>query len=139
MLAALAAAGCRSGGGVSAGSPAPAVSPIVGKWSGKSEVKGGDLQKLANSAAGGPLTGPSSMTLNSGGTGFLKVADRPEVPISWKEEGDRLILSLRGADGDGASSPSTNGPWVAKWSSADRTWTIDMEKVKVILNHHEVP
>lgn len=139
ILAALALAllpGCSDSGQVNAGSPKPGFSPVIGKWTGKSEVKGGDLQKFANSVAGGPLTGPSSMTLNSGGTGFLKVADRPEIPISWKEEGDRLVLQPSGVNGPSDAKAGSGGPWVAKWSNDARTWTIDMEKVKVILDHH---
>ena len=137
MLAALTLAGCNSGGRVNAGTAAPGFSPFVGTWTGKSEVKGGDLQKFANSVAGGPLTGPSSMTLNSDGTGFLKVADSPERPIAWKQEGDRLILQPSGVNGPSDAKPDSGGPWVAKWSNDDRTWTIDMEKMRVILNHHE--
>jgi hypothetical protein len=131
--------GCSNAGSVNAGSAAPGFSPVFGTWTGKSEVKGGDLAKFANSVAGGPLTGPSSMTLNQGYTGFLKIADRPERPIVWKQEGDRLILQPSGVNGPSDAKAGSGGPWVAKWSNENRTWTIDMDKVKVILDHHQSP
>jgi hypothetical protein len=128
--------GCSNSGQINAGSAKPDVSPVFGTWTGKSEVKGGDLQKFANSVAGGPLTGPCSLTLNQGGTGFLKVADRPEIPIAWKEETNRLILQPSGVNGPSDAKAGSGGPWVATWSNDTHTWTIDMDKVKVILNQH---
>lgn len=139
LAAALALAllpGCSNSGQVNAGSTKADVSPVVGTWTGKSEVKGGDLQKFANSVAGGPLTGPSSLTLLQGGTGFLKVADRPQIPIAWKEEANRLIIQPSGVNGPSDVKAGSGGPWVAEWSNDTHTWTIDMDKVKVILDHH---
>ncbi len=129
-------AGCDNGGDVDAGAVRAWFSPFVGTWTGKSEVKGGVLAKLANSAASGPLTGPSSMTLNSSGAGFLKVADQPERPISWKQEGDRLVLQPSGVNGASDAKAGSGGPWVARWSNDNRTWTIDMEKIKVTFDRH---
>src|ERR1044071_5687397 len=86
-------AGCNNTG--YAGSPAAVLSPLVGSWTGKSEVKGGDIAKALNGLAGGPLTGRSTLTLNGDGKGFLKVADKPEVPIKWKQEGQKVIIETR--------------------------------------------
>ena len=125
--------GCNSTGAnrVNAGSPAVIVPPVVGSWSGKSELKGGDLQKVANELAGGPLTGHSSLTLNADTTGFLKVADQPERPIAWKLEGQKIILQVQSLQPD--SHEGNGGPWVGTLSSDGRTMTIDMEQVRVIL------
>lgn len=129
-------AGCQGGTGtVNAGPVSKALSPLAGKWTGKSDMKGNDLDKFANSVAGGPLTGPSSMQLNADGTGFLKVADQPERPISWKQEGDRVILEPRGVEGTSdAKTTNLGGPWVGRLSTDRDTIVIDMEKVKVTLN-----
>jgi hypothetical protein len=134
IVALFAMAGCSPDGAptVSAGSPSALISPLAGKWSGKSEVKGGDLQKLLNSAAGGPLTGPSTLTLSAGGTGFLKVADKPERPISWKQEGKKILVETRAISSDAGSQPG--GQWVGTVSEDNRTMTIDMEDVKVVLS-----
>jgi hypothetical protein len=136
VMAAWTLAGCSNGGKVDAGPVAKALSPLAGKWTGKSEVKGGDLAKFANSVAGGPLTGPSSLTLDSDGTGYMKVADGPERPISWKQEGDRVIIETRGVEGASDKHADSDGPWVGHLSNDRRTMTIDMQKAKVILSQH---
>lgn len=124
--------GCSNTSGVSAGSPPPILSPLAGKWEGKSDVKGGDLAKALNGLAGGPLTGHSTLTLNSDGTGFLKVADKPERPISWKQEGEKVVISTREA---GATSDSAGkDTWVGTLSGDKKSMTIDMEDVKVTLS-----
>ena len=90
-----------------------------------------------NSAAGGPLTGPSSLTLNGDGAGYLKVADLPERPISWKQEGDRVIPETRhvGAANRPSETDGTGtGPWVGRLLENRSTMVIDMEQVKVTLN-----
>src|SRR5437870_5511112 len=74
--------GCTNDGRLNASSSQIVSAPLAGIWTGKSDMKGNDLDKLANSWAGGPLTGASSLTLNPDTTGFLKVADQPERPIS---------------------------------------------------------
>jgi len=113
------------------------VSPLSGTWRGKSDVKGGDLQKFANSIAGGPLTGPSTLTLKPDGTGFIKVADRAERPISWKQEDDRVIMQYRRVDDSKSPSGSENDAWVGDLSSDRRTMTIDLDNVKVTVKHEE--
>jgi hypothetical protein len=129
-------AGCNGGpSAVNAGPVERALAPLAGRWTGKSDVKGNDLDKFANSVAGGPLTGPSSMTLQADGTGFLKVADQPERPISWKQEGGRLLLEQRSVtDTTTSNSSVANGPWVGQLSADKKTVVIDMEKVKVTLS-----
>src|ERR1044071_651468 len=72
-----------------------AFSPLSGKWTGKSHMKDRGIGNFVNALEGGPLTGPSSLTLNPDGTSFLKVADKPERPISWKQEGGKVILDIR--------------------------------------------
>ena len=138
LLAAVAVGGCSQRGGVSAGSLAAAVSPLSGKWEGKSEVKGGDLDKLANSVSGGPLTGPRSMTLNPDGTGFLEITDKSEQPVSWRQEGDHDILEVRHiSDNTNGDHEDHGGPWVGRLSDDNRTMTIEMDKARVILRKQQ--
>src|SRR5438067_11035021 len=137
----LSACSLRSANTVNAGSNILTASPLIGSWTGKSDIKGSDLDKFANSIAGGPLTGPSSMTLNADGTGFLKVADQPERPISWKAEGDKVILQGRsigaahGQDTSQTERADADGPWVGTLGVDRKSMVIDMGKVKVTLNH----
>src|SRR5438552_1959311 len=133
-MAGWALGGCTNDGRLNASSSQIVSAPLAGTWTGKSDMKGNDLDKFANSIAGGPLTGASSLTLNTDGTGFLKVADQPERPISWKQEGDRVILEARGVRGSpDANTAQTGGPWVGQLSADRKTIVIDMEKVKVTL------
>ena len=131
-VAALAGAGCDNRGTptIIAGSPPPILSPLAGKWTGDSEVKGGDLAKALNSLAGGPLTGPCALTLNSDGTGYLKVADKAERPITWKQDGEKVLIDIRPADSATEPLPS----WVGTISRDGKNMTIDMEDVKVKLS-----
>jgi hypothetical protein len=133
-LAAMSLAGCNDAGSptINAGSPATLISPLAGKWSGKSEVKGGDVAKALNSLAGGPLTGPSSLTLNSDGTGYFKVADKAERPITWKQDGEKLLIQARRVDEDASSE--AGAVWVGTVSGDGKYLTIDMEEVKVRLS-----
>lgn len=141
-------AGCNGGGTgskVNAGPVSAALSPLVGEWSGKSDMKDKGVGTFVNSIEGGPLTGPSSLTLNADGTGFLKVADQAEKPITWKQEGDKVTLQAatqsEGQNSGKAQKPSQTaggvGPWVATLSNDKKTLTIDMEKVKVTLHRVE--
>jgi hypothetical protein len=127
-------AGCNNNGAptVIAGSPPAIISPLVGNWTGKSEVKGGDLAKALNGLAGGPLTGPSTLTLKADGTGYLKVADKAERPITWKQDGDKVVIEVKSAEREASSEPVTT--WIATTSSDRRFMTIDLDDVKVKLS-----
>ena len=94
-------------------------------------MKGGDLAKALNGLAGGPLTGHSTLTLNSDGKGFLKVADKPEIPVAWKQEGQKLVIETRGSSDDSNKPKNT---WVGTLSDSNRALTIDMEDVTVKLS-----
>jgi hypothetical protein len=133
-------AGCasRNPSTVNASSGGILASPLTGKWGGKSDMKDKGLDTFANALAGGPLTGPSSLTLNPDGTGFLKVADLPERPISWKQEGEKVIIEKRsiqqGTSSGGEQGDLGDGPWVATLSPDQKALKIDMGKVTVTLN-----
>src|SRR5690349_11860592 len=43
----------------------PVLSPLAGRWAGKSDMKDKGIDRLVNSVKGGPLTGPSYLTLNT--------------------------------------------------------------------------
>ena len=79
LLFALIAAGCGHG------------TRAAGTWTGLVKPGNGPVSDLIANA----MKGPSDLTLNPDGTGFLKISGVPEEPISWKQEGDKLILQSR--------------------------------------------
>lgn len=114
-----------------------ALSPLVGKWTGEAKLAtGNDLTKIANALSGNEMTGASRLTLNADGTGFMKVAKRPERPITWKQDGQKVILAETGNakhnDTTGETSESMQS-YVGTLSDDGTALTIDMGKVKVKL------
>jgi hypothetical protein len=137
LLVGLCLSGCNSGGpAVSSPSTSLLPSPLAGKWTGKSDMKDDGLTGIANVLAGNPLAGPSSVILNNDGTGFMKVAQTPEQPIAWKQEGDKVIFEGRtiqsktGNSGDGQKTNSF-GSCVGTLSNNSKSMKIDMGKVQV--------
>lgn len=130
--------GCNGGAPSRGQAPlSAATSPLGGVWAGQSDMKDQGLGSFANAVAGGPLTGPSQLRLDANGTGFLKVADRPERPVSWKAEDGKVIIETRDIEDGGSANDEEGGPWVGTLSDDDRTMRIDMEKVIVTLHRKD--
>lgn len=73
-----------------------ATSPAVGTWEGNAAFKQVNTPvQMADELAGNPLSGAAALTVNPDGTGFIKVGSLPEMPIEWKLEGHKAIMSQR--------------------------------------------
>ncbi|MCC6728688.1 MAG: hypothetical protein IT208_05040 [Chthonomonadales bacterium] len=113
--------GCNGGAPSRGQAPLSAAeSPLGGVWTGQSDMKDQGLGFLANAVAGGPLTGPSRLRLDVKGTGFLKVADRPEQPISWKAEDGKVTIKTRDIEDGDSAEDEEGGPWSGTLSDDDR-------------------
>lgn len=127
LLAAVFSAGCSTGlpqdGPRAMPISASSISPLAGKWVGQAKLAtGSDITKIKNALSGDKMTGDSNLTLNADGTGFLKVAKHKEEPISWKQEGQKVLLTK---DADTS--------YVGTMAEDGRSMTIDMGEVKVEL------
>ncbi|HLJ56710.1 MAG TPA: hypothetical protein VKT77_16850 [Chthonomonadaceae bacterium] len=147
ICAAAVLGGCSPGGG---GGPTPVtpaglqqLSPLVGTWTGKSkaeETQG--LAGLAMAVAGDQLVGPCSLTLNANGNGYLKVAKTPEAAVTWRQDGNKIVLTGATAStvaGGARAKPSASksDTAVATLGSDGRTMTIDMGQVTVSLTKQQ--
>lgn len=119
----------------------PAVSPLVGSWAGEAKLTtGSDFTKLANELTGNQLTGKSKLTLQANGTGYLKVAKSPERPITWRQDGKRIVIEVSGATGGSDSTKSeakSDGPVIGTVSESGKDMTIDLGRAKVMLTKSE--
>jgi hypothetical protein len=116
----------------------PAVSPLVGNWTGEAKLTtGSDLTKLANALTGDQMTGASKLTLQANGTGYLKVAKSPERPITWRQDGKRVVLEgavgKTDASGNKSSSDKSDNTFVGTLTESGTSMTIDLGQAKVSL------
>ncbi len=112
-------------------------SPAVGEWSGKMTAapQSGVMGALATgmtSAMGGDPS--ATLTLKSDGTGYLKVMTAPERPITWKADGERILLTGMSQDKNQSASSSSSEPIVGKLSEDKKTMTFDLGPVQFSLN-----
>jgi hypothetical protein len=96
-------------------------------------MKDKGIDTFVNSIEGGPLTGPSYLTLKSDGTGFLQVGDKRDRPILWKQDEGNVIIRRNPDDPDGKDSGLGGGPWVGSVSKDGDTMHVDMKKVRLTL------
>lgn len=112
-----------------------AASPVIGNWTGKSKLEHSDgLAALATALAGDQVEGPSTLTLQSNGNGYLKIAKMPERAITWRQDGKKLVLSHVGGSNTKGESGKGDDDAVATLSDDDKTMTIDLGQLKVTLN-----
>jgi len=110
-----------------------APSPLVGAWTGKSKVSTSNgLMGMAMAIAGAQLEGPSTLTLNPNGKGYLKVAKTAERPIEWSQDGTKLVLT-NVAKYSAKTTPEKSDPVVATLSDDAKMMTIDLGQVTVTL------
>jgi len=111
-----------------------APSPAVGEWSGKMMAPPqGSMNQLALLAIGIMGDNPSArLSLKGDGTGYLKIPNAPERPVSWRMDGDRIILG--GADAIAATTTaSSHGQVVGRLSDDKKTITLDLGLVQFSL------
>jgi len=113
--------------------PPTLLSPLAGKWAGKSDMKDKGIDTFINSIKGGPLTGPSYLTLKPDGTGYLQVGDKRDRPILWKQDDQNVIIRRNPDDEGGKDSGLGGGPWVGSVSEDGKTMHVDMSKVRLTL------
>lgn len=102
--------------------------PAVGEWTGTltAAPQGGAMSGLATgmlTMAGG---GNVDLTLKADGTGYVKAMSAPERPITWKADGDRVLIY--GASGATAAAPGEG--IVARLSGDKKTLALDFGPVK---------
>ena len=108
-------------------------SPAVGEWSGKmsaspqSGMIGAFATGMTTMMAGEPS---ASLTLKSDGTGYMKVITAPEQAISWKTDGDRILLYGMGETSKGNASPAPEEPIIGKLSEDKKSLTFDLGPVQ---------
>ncbi len=110
----------------------------VGTWSGTVQASqksgGGILGDLAAALGQAALGGQATLTLKLGGTGYLKIGSMPERAITWKADGDKVILSGASASGtETDKSTGVSGELVGTLSSDGQTLTLDLGPVSVAL------
>jgi hypothetical protein len=110
-------------------------SPVVGTWTGKSKLApSSGLAGLATALAGDQVEGPSTLTLQANGNGYLKVAKTPERAITWKQDGKKLVLTGVGGSGPKNDANKADEPAVATLSDDEKTMTIDLGQLTVTLS-----
>ena len=110
-------------------------SPAVGDWQGTMSASpgAGGLGALAiGFAAAATGNTPANLTLKNDGTGYLKLPTAPERPMTWKMDGDRVLLFVRR---DAASTPASGNnasdtALVGKLSEEKKTLTFDLGPVQ---------
>ena len=108
-------------------------SPAVGDWSGTMTAapQGGVMGAIASGFVTATVGNTASLSLRADGTGYVKMMSAPEQQITWKADGDRvLIRGIRsGADGVTTASPapsvSENDAVIARLSADKKTLTVD--------------
>ncbi|MBC8134541.1 MAG: hypothetical protein H8F28_01470 [Fibrella sp.] len=108
-------------------------SPAVGDWSGKmsaapqSGMIGAFATGMTTMMAGEPS---ASLTLKSDGTGYMKVMTAPEQAITWKADGDRILLYGMGETPKGNASPAPDEPIIGKLSEDKKSLMFDLGPVR---------
>lgn len=108
-------------------------SPAVGEWSGKmaASPQSGVMGALAtgmSTAMGGDPT--ANLTLKSDGTGYLKVMSAPEQAITWKVDGERVLLYGMSAPSKNTSQPASSEPIIGKLSEDKKSLMFDLGPVQ---------
>ncbi|MBC8142387.1 MAG: hypothetical protein H7Y38_13205 [Armatimonadetes bacterium] len=109
-------------------------SPAVGEWSGAMTAapQGGAMGALAAGMLGAAGGANAELTLKSDGTGYIKAMSAPERPITWKMDGDRVLI----AGTEGFQNGSKEGI-VARLSEDKKTMNVDMGVVQFALTKKE--
>ncbi|RYG86956.1 MAG: hypothetical protein EON58_21155 [Alphaproteobacteria bacterium] len=126
-------------------------SPVVGDWSGNmtaSPQSGGIGAMIGGFATAMVGNAPAELTLKADGTGYLKIPSAPEQIITWKMDGERVLLTLPDSNNNHeatpgssgvisgssrTSSPSPNaseGPIIGKLSEDKKTLTFDLGPIQ---------
>jgi hypothetical protein len=135
-------AGCapQTNSGTPSATPisAPVNSPLVGNWTGEAKfATSSDINKLANAFTADQVTGASKLMLQADGTGYLKVAKSPERPITWRQDGKKVVLEAAAgtteANGSTSSSGKGEDTFVSTLSESGDSMTVDMGQVTVSL------
>ncbi len=97
--------------------------PAVGEWSGDMTAapQGGAMGALAAGMIGAAGGTNAELTLKADGTGYVKAMSAPERPITWKMDGDRVLIS-------GSSQEI-----IARLSDDKKTLNVDMGMVQFAL------
>lgn len=126
ILVAAAAAGCAQ------------QSPLVGTWSGTAQVTLPPNNPAM--ALAGAMAGPqaSSLVLNPDGTGTFRVANLAERAVTWKDEGNRVVLRDQAGAKAGGNAPAS-GDVVGTLSSDKQTLTVTLSKATATLKKQPNP
>ena len=117
-------------------------SPAVGDWSGTmtASPQGGVIGAIATGFVTAVTGNSASLSLRADGTGYVKMMSAPEQQITWKADGDRvLIYGIDTASNkeDATISPSPNAPKsdavIARFSDDKKTLTVDAGSVQFSL------
>jgi hypothetical protein len=108
-------------------------SPAVGEWSGKmaASPQSGVLGALAtgmSTAMGGEPT--ATLTLKNDGTGYMKVMSAPEQAITWKVDGERVLLYGMSEPPKNSAQPASTEPIIGKLSEDKRSLMFDLGPVQ---------
>ena len=108
-------------------------SPAVGDWSGKMTAapQSGVMGALATgmtAVMGGDPT--ANLTLKSDGTGYMKVMTAPEQAITWKADGERILLYGMSAPAKNNTAPASQEPIIGKLSDDKKSMMFDLGPVQ---------
>lgn len=108
-------------------------SPAVGEWSGKmtaspqSGMIGAFATGMTAAMGGDPV---ANLTLKSDGTGYLKVMATPEQAITWKVDGERILLYGMNEPSKGNSSTASSEPIIGMMSEDKKALLFDLGPVQ---------
>lgn len=106
-------------------------SPAVGEWTGTmtANPQGGAIAQMGAGMLGAMGSATADLTLKADGTGYARAMGAPERPITWKMDGDRVLIF--GANAGKNANPSD--AMVARLSEDKRTLLLDMGPIQVNL------
>ncbi|MBC7805208.1 MAG: hypothetical protein H7145_03560 [Akkermansiaceae bacterium] len=108
-------------------------SPAVGEWSGKMTAapQSGMIGAFATGMTAAMGGDPSaSLTLKSDGTGYMKVMTAPEQAITWKADGERILLYGMEKPSKAEASPAPEEPIIGKFSEDKKSLVFDLGPVQ---------
>lgn len=79
---------------------------------------------------------PATLDLKSNGTGYLKIPSGPEQQITWKTDGDKVLLygmSSKEQNNNASPSSSSDDPIIGNLSEDKKTLTFDLGPVQFAL------
>ncbi|HTE21072.1 MAG TPA: hypothetical protein VK689_22120 [Armatimonadota bacterium] len=114
-------------------------SPLVGTWTVTAQ-----LTLPPNNPAmalAGAMAGPqaSTLVLNPDGTGTFRVAGLAERAVTWKEEGDRVVLRNQAGAKASSNAPAAGGDVVGNLSSDKQTLTVTLSVATATLKKQPNP